>query len=743
MKYLFLACMIGVSLNGLHAQTAGPAAPEELVYLHTSRDLYSPSDELNFKAYIRHAAGAESKSSLLYIVLLDPAGKTAAARDFPVSNNQCTGSLPLPDSLPNGEYRLIGYTGTMEEGAPENVFTRKVMIRNAKLPGILISLKADASWYDRGEFADLRIQASLQDRKPLARTQFLYFATKNGIPYQNGIGVTDENGKAGVLVRIPYTEDEGVIVVNIETEYGKLKGSCSILLRGGGMPVSLDFFPEGGTLTDGLDTRVSFRAHDFEGDPVEFEGIIVDRNNLTVDSIRSSGLGFGSFRFRPDLKNPLIVRITRPKGILKDFPLPRIQAQGVQLALLDRTAGFASFQARTNIGAGMNLVALAEADGRIVSKLAVALHDSVTFRIPTEGIAGGMLSVRLLNEQGKPVARRSLFFTPAATRLATIESGKSKSRDLNDLSLAVVNVGGQQLDAALSVSVSDAVLCPDWNHEPDIRTWFLLGPDSKKLPRGYFSGLAAPDDEVLDNLMISLMDSTATKPAAPDFRTRVLACYRPGPFDEYVARSHADRFFNEYFLSDKTDFPLYIKTNLNHLQEMGLVPGKLTQDDRIRQQLEIGVPILNVIRSIKPFTMENNQIYFSKGKNSLEYPKGALFIIDGTEKGYNVDILNTFSPYDISTIRVTEKISDILKYSGDASGLVLITTKRGPDSEADESRPVRGFNPTIYWNPDVRATAASPVILSIPKPVMKSTWRVVILGVDGNGNYVESVLERN
>lgn len=742
MKRFLLVCILIGAFCGLTAQT-----PEELVYIHTDRDVYTPGDQLRFKAWVHTGSDVVSKSNQLFIWLLGPSGKLVAESENPVSNNQSAGSIILPDTLSDGEYRMLGFTGQMEMGSPQDAFTKKVFIRHNEFPGLFIRLTMDAPWYIQGESVQLGIHIRLQNNKPFNSEQFYYLATKNGIPYQNGIGQTDEKGDASLLVRIPATGEEGLITISVNTELLQSKGSATILVPGGGMPVFLNFFPEGGTLVDGLETKVGFRAQDFQGDPFPFEGLVLDQDNQPVDSIKSDSLGFGSFLLLPDKTDPLKVRITKPAGIVKDFPLPLAQSKGLQLMLKSRSGEWLDFHVRTNnLHSDQHMIAIAESYGRIVTQIPIVLDDTLSFRIPVKGMKSGIMSVSLMNGEGNTLARRPVFLAPPASLIVSDSgTGKGKAIDMNKLNVAVEDPDGQPVAAILSVAVYDAIMSPDWNRQPDIRSWFLLGRAAGALPPGYFSNSTAIDAKMLDNLMLSRIDSTINGKQIPrDFRNRLLRLYTPGPFEQLVAQFHRDRFFNEYMLSGKPDLSSFIKNNAGNLQEMGIIPGKPDQDDRIRQQLEIGIPVLNVIRSIKPYTLSGNQIYFTKGKNSLEYPKGALFIIDGSEKGYNIDVLNYYSPYDIAEIKVSEKISDILKYSADAGALILITTKKGGGSSAEvAARPARLYDPTLYWNPEVVVGGVQPVTLNLPRPKLKSAWMVVIRGIDSKGNSVEAVMKRN
>lgn len=107
--------------------------PQELVFLHTDREIYSPGDIVNFKAYIRdfYTPGAPSLSKNMHLMLIDYSGNNQQEKVFPVSNNQSSGEFMLLNELTEGEYKLIAWTNGMESGGPQNVFQKDIHQKQA------------------------------------------------------------------------------------------------------------------------------------------------------------------------------------------------------------------------------------------------------------------------------------------------------------------------------------------------------------------------------------------------------------------------------------------------------------------------------------------------------------------------------------------------------------------------------------------------------------------------------------
>jgi hypothetical protein len=744
LKWIIPALWIMIPWTAMFALPTVSGGDGELVYVQPDRDVYPVSGKIRFAAFVHPATGMVTASNRVTVCLLDPTGRLVAESSGQVADNRSDGTLNLPDSLGEGEYRLVAWTNGMEKGSPENVFTRKVFIREDPFPKLFISLIPDARWYNEGEFAGVSVHITYPDNKPFANAQFVYMATRNGVPYQNGLDKTDEQGNASLTVRIPTEEAGGVLFLRIDTELGNLKGSAVIQLSAAGLPLEVTFYPEGGSLIDGQESRVGFRLRDFEGHPFEMAGVVVDAQNRFVDSIRTAGPGYGSFRIKADRKNPMRVKITQPAGMHVEYPLPAVQPEGIRLMLTGQADGRLSFRAdAVNRSTPSGLTAVAECAGKEIARVPVGQNGPATFEIPVKQTDTGVIMVRLTDASGKTVANRPVIVRwPDARLKVTTDAGRGKASYLKDAVMTIEDPQGKPVGATLCLSLSDGVISPAWDREPGIRNWFWLGPAAKGLSPGYLSDPSKLTARQIDDLALSLTDTLRiTPPPTGDFRAAVLRLQQPGPMEVYVSEMHRQGFFNLHYLSAGTDLTGFIRKNKSLLQSTGFIPGKPTQDDRIRQQLEIGVPILSVIRSIQPFNVDNNQIYFSKGKSSLQYPKGALIVIDGVPKGNDVSMLDYYSPHDISSIKISQKVSDILKYSADASAVILITTKNSSPAQEEEKKTAeKRYDPTLVWKPALQVTPAESLQTGLPKPAMKSTWDLVIRGIDSQGNPVEKTI---
>ncbi len=104
-------------------------APYEAMYVHTDRDLYFAGDWLHFKSYLHFDSLNILKSKVQYLSLQSENGRQVFNLELWAEKGVSNGSIQLPDTLPTGKYRLMGWTNNMiiSKGA---LFTKQLIVIN-------------------------------------------------------------------------------------------------------------------------------------------------------------------------------------------------------------------------------------------------------------------------------------------------------------------------------------------------------------------------------------------------------------------------------------------------------------------------------------------------------------------------------------------------------------------------------------------------------------------------------------
>lgn len=101
--------------------------PIEKVYVHTDRESYTSGQTIWLKAYFLSEYVPSSKSTALYLELLNTSGQIVVRKVFPAFMSESYGQLDLPEDLVSGTYLLRAYSPIMLN-QPGFYYTRKLNI---------------------------------------------------------------------------------------------------------------------------------------------------------------------------------------------------------------------------------------------------------------------------------------------------------------------------------------------------------------------------------------------------------------------------------------------------------------------------------------------------------------------------------------------------------------------------------------------------------------------------------------
>ncbi len=125
-------------------------------------------------------------------------------------------------------------------------------------------------------------------------------------------------------------------------------------------------------------------------------------------------------------------------------------------------------------------------------------------------------------------------------------------------------------------------------------------------------------------------------------------------------------------------FPSYFTANKMKDYSQGIRDSRHpnAQQANYKRQLESGMSVLEVIKTIKPYTIYGNKIIFPGKVNSLYAQQGALIVIDNQPVGQDATILNSISPTEVESIVVSTNPGDVQRYTAlNSVGVIEISMK--------------------------------------------------------------------
>src|ERR1700733_10060787 len=108
------------------------SALQEKIFVHTDKTTYLPGEILWFKIYC--VDGNDHKplnlSKVVYVDVLDNSQNTVIQAKVAIKNGIGDGSLYIPVTVSNGNYKFRAYTNWMKNFSPEYYFEKEITLIN-------------------------------------------------------------------------------------------------------------------------------------------------------------------------------------------------------------------------------------------------------------------------------------------------------------------------------------------------------------------------------------------------------------------------------------------------------------------------------------------------------------------------------------------------------------------------------------------------------------------------------------
>ena len=246
--------------------------------------------------------------------------------------------------------------------------------------------------------------------------------------------------------------------------------------------LNLDFFPEGGRLTEGLESAIYFKATDKQGQAAEVSGILVDSHNRQVATLSTLHQGMGKFTLTPQAGESYKAQVEW-NGRSHTFDLPVAQPTGYALTMEERDSELTVRLARREEDTREMGLSVMER-GNIVQFTHVTWDEEgrATVSIPKERMQGGVLQITLFDTQGHIHAERLAFVRPQNGILMSCHASKPRyaPHEVVEMDFLVSDRHNYPVETSFSLSVRDAAYDTPHNRTASqAEANLLLGSDLK------------------------------------------------------------------------------------------------------------------------------------------------------------------------------------------------------------------------------------------------------------------------
>lgn len=272
-----------IEILGRRAEAFGRKIPQEKVFVHLDNTCYFAGDTIWYKGYVvRSDKGTPTDlSRILYVELLTPDGYLVERQQLEMRDGTAHGAFCLQDSLYAGYYEVRAYTRWMLNfGRSEHPHSR---------------------WTEEKFYSRRMAKDFFRDYDKLYSRVFPVFDRPDD--------------------RESYPKD--MTLRPMRRYYKSPKGKPQLDVR---------FYPEGGELVAGTPARVAFEANTAEGEHLDLEIAIQDRNGQEVARARTVHRGRGLFTLPRIDGQGDYKAVFRHAGYDYTVSLPRPAAEGCALS---------------------------------------------------------------------------------------------------------------------------------------------------------------------------------------------------------------------------------------------------------------------------------------------------------------------------------------------------------------------------------------------------------------------------
>jgi len=384
----------------------------------------------------------------------------------------------------------------------------------------------DRSLYIAGEiiwFKIYSVDASLNQPLDLSKVSYIEILDKNhGQILKAKINMKNGSGNGSFF--LPLTLNSGTYTLRAYTNWMKnfsadfyfektirVFNTLKAPVKSVGQDSSsydIQFFPESGSLVEGVKSKVGFRVAGRNGKGLDCSGVIVNQENKEVASFQTLQFGLGHFYFTPSANEKYQALIKMDADSVVSIPLPEILKRGYVMQLTD---------------SGKNLVKVkinsdAQTDDRIISlfvhtrqitkaqKSGRLNNHEAEFVIDKNLLGEGISHFTLFDDKQQPVCERLLYKRPSSLDIGiTSLNSQYLSRKKVDVDVVTKDPLKKHVASDLSVSVFMVDSLQTMESE-NILNYLWLSSDLKgkiESPDFYFKDSSDRTNEAMDNLLLT------------------------------------------------------------------------------------------------------------------------------------------------------------------------------------------------------------------------------------------------
>jgi hypothetical protein len=452
----------------------------EEIFIHTDKSIYAPGEDIWFKAYILEDEYhiPSGKSNLLYLNLVDFKGDNIISEKFLVQNGFSNGDFQLSDTLKKGTYQIVAFTENMKKHDPKFWYRSDLVIDPTPVNLWDIAFYPELNKLSESVFAG-EINCLASSGFPIADVKIQYIIESDGEKVYSETYKTDSLGKATIVWNIPDKIKNKDLILHVDANYLNKNKNLKINIPRSKEGIDLKFYPEGGSLVQGLLNNVAFKVNDQYGSPLTIKGTLMNQYGDQILKIETTHEGMGIFSFIPNPNESYSVKLDNPDLDVSLYELPEVRESGYVLSLLQSEKSVITFKINMTPDLKGKKVNLSISNGLAYENLFESVLESEKrFSFLTSSLPVGIAKLSLFSDE-IPVAERLVFLNKHKKLRLSIETEKEiyDPREKVEMTIRAVDFEGNPTSANLSLAVSEK--SKQISDQQDISSYLLLGSKLK------------------------------------------------------------------------------------------------------------------------------------------------------------------------------------------------------------------------------------------------------------------------
>ena len=478
---VFSFAQIGHAQNPLEQEVEvfSNATDAEKIYLQLSGTTFNTSETIWFKAIVTDVLyhRPTKKSGVLHVELIDPLDNRIVDKSLlKISNGISSGFFQMHSGYREGNYKLRAYTEWNKNFGQDFISSVPITLyRIQKLDSKPNPIKNIVFTKDRtsNEFS-LSSTVAVKELDSLHTGDAMLFINWKG----GKDSIIIEPKKKKPIIKVQHKVPLNVPIINYQLKTNNEVFTKSIILDD--EYGSLQFFPEGGSLVEGLQSVVGFKYLDFKGNGAEVQGKIEDNYSNIVTEFKSNALGMGKVVLTPKAGQTYYGILTTKSGNTFKYELPKVKKNGQVLSLIKKESDKELRIWNKEKNKDSVFVKLFHRGKNLFFLKARFTNGMFSFKIVTENLPHGVIGLTVFDKNFSPVAERHFFNELKHENLDIgLETNKDNYaiRDSVQVSIST-RQNGQSVPASVSVMAVDSSYFYGTNlKRNNIVSYFLLQSD--------------------------------------------------------------------------------------------------------------------------------------------------------------------------------------------------------------------------------------------------------------------------